>query len=73
MAKKQTKKSSDVAVGIKWSYVALSIFLIGLGVCAVVWPDIGLSTICIAIGAGAVVFGVVRIIAYFLREIRAWR
>lgn len=70
MAKKQTKKSSDVAVGIKWSYVALSIFLIGLGVCAVVWPDIGLSTICIAIGAGAVVFGVVRIIAYFLRETR---
>ena len=68
MAKASAKK--DPTSTVKWSYVVFSLFLIGLGVCAVVWPDIGLATVCIAIGAGATVFGIIRIIVYFLRELR---
>jgi uncharacterized membrane protein HdeD (DUF308 family) len=68
MAKIAGKK--DPAGSVKWSYVVFSLFLMALGVCAVVWPDIGLATVCIAIGAGATVFGIIRIIVYFLRELR---
>lgn len=68
MAKTAAKK--DPAGSVKWSYVVFSLFLIGLGVCAVVWPDIGLSAVCIAMGAAATVFGIIRIIVYFMRELR---
>ena len=66
----KTKAKKDPTSSVKWSYVVFSLFLMALGVCAVVWPDIGLATVCIAIGAGATVFGIIRIIVYFLRELR---
>lgn len=56
---------------IKWVYMLLSLFLIGLGVCLFVWPDIPSVTICCAVGAGAVLFGIVKIVLYFLRELEA--
>lgn len=56
---------------IKWVYMLLSLFLIGLGVCLFVWPNIPSVTICCAVGAGAVLFGIVKIVLYFLRELEA--
>ena len=35
---------------VKWVYVLLSLFLIGVGVCLCLWPDIPSVTICCAIG-----------------------
>lgn len=54
---------------VKWVYVLLSLFLIGLGVCLFLWPDIPSVTICCAVGGGAVLFGIVKIVFYFLREL----
>lgn len=68
MAKAKTAK--DPSQGARWSYIGISAFLIALGVCAVVWPDLGLEALCVAIGVGAVLFGVIRVIVYFMREVR---
>ena len=54
---------------VKWVYVLLSLFLIGVGVCLCLWPDIPSVTICCAIGGGAVLFGIVKIVLYFLNDI----
>ena len=54
---------------VKWVYVLLSLFLIGVGVCLCLWPDIPSVTICCAIGGGAVLFGIVKIVLYFLHDI----
>lgn len=56
---------------VKWVYVVLSIFLMALGVCLFVWPNIPAVTVCCAIGGGAVVLGIVKIVLYFLREVEA--
>jgi len=56
---------------VKWVYVLLSLFLIGLGVCLFLWPDIPSVTICCAVGGGAVLFGIIKIVFYFLRELEA--
>lgn len=54
---------------VKWVYVLLSVFLMGLGACLFLWPDIPAVAICCAIGGGAVVFGIVKIVLYVLREV----
>ena len=54
---------------VKWIYVVLSLFLIAMGVCLFMWPEIPSVTICCAIGGGAVLFGIIKIVFYFLREI----
>lgn len=54
---------------VKWVYVLLSLFLIALGVCLLVIPGIAADSLCLLCGGGAVVFGIVRMILYFLRPI----
>lgn len=54
---------------VKWVYVLLSVFLMALGVCLFVFPNISYVAICCAIGGGAVAFGIVKIVLYFLREV----
>ncbi len=68
MAKEKVKKDSS-ALGAKWSYIGLSVFLIALGVCAMIWADISAEVICIAIGVAVIIFGVIRIIIYFMRKL----
>ncbi len=54
----------------KWTYVVLSLFLIAMGVCIFVWPAITANTICICIGGAALLFGIIKLVAYFVREVR---
>lgn len=56
---------------VKWVYVLLSVFLMALGVCLFLFPDISFAAMCCAIGGGAVVLGIVKIVLYFLREVEA--
>lgn len=56
---------------VKWVYVLLSVFLMALGVCLFLFPDISFVVMCCAIGGGAVVLGIVKIVLYFLREVEA--
>lgn len=65
-----TSGAGTVVARTKWAYIAISVFLTALGVCAVVWPDIGVGVICAAIGVAGVCYGVIRIIVYFLAEVR---
>lgn len=52
---------------IKWGYIIVSVFFLALGVLMVVRPDSSLPLICRCLGILTAIFGVVRIIQYFLR------
>lgn len=54
---------------IRWVYVLLSLFLIGVGVCLFLQPGLSSATVCCAVGLGAMLFGIVKIVLYFLREL----
>ena len=54
---------------IKWAYLLVSIFFIALGVMLVIRPEMSMVYFCRFLGGVAVLFGVLRILGYFLREI----
>jgi uncharacterized membrane protein HdeD (DUF308 family) len=66
----KTGKAASGLSKIKWAYVVISVFLMALGICTFIWPEITAGTICSAMGAAAIVFGIIRIITYFMREVR---
>lgn len=70
MSEAKTQKSAGGFSKIKWAYVVISVFLMALGICTFVWPEITAGTICSAMGAAAIVFGIIRIITYFMRDIK---
>ena len=53
---------------IKWSYVVLSVMFLLLGIYLVVNPETSLIMICRILGAAMAVFGVMKIVLYFIRE-----
>lgn len=52
---------------IKWGYIIVSLFFLALGVLMVVRPDSSLMLICRGLGVLTAVFGLARIIQYFVR------
>ena len=54
---------------IKWSYVVLSAMFLLLGIYLVVNPETSLIMICRILGAALAVFGVMKIVLYFIREV----
>lgn len=56
---------------IRWTYLLLSLFLIGVGVCLFVWPEVSLNMACMIAGGGAAVYGLLKIIIYFVRKVNA--
>ena len=56
---------------IRWAYLLLSIFLIGMGVCLVMWPQLSTDMACMIVGGGAMLFGLVKIVFYFVRQVNA--
>ena len=56
---------------IRWAYLLLSIFLIGIGVCLVMWPELSADLACMVVGGGAMLFGLVKIVFYFVRQVNA--
>ena len=55
---------------IKWANVFISLLLIGIGVCIFVWKTVTTSTLCIAIGAAALLFGILKLVSYFVRDVK---
>ena len=53
---------------IKWAYLLISVFFIALGVLLVVRPDTSMTNFCRFLGGVAILFGIIRVIGYFLRE-----
>jgi uncharacterized membrane protein HdeD (DUF308 family) len=73
MSSTDQKKTWSGISRIRWAYVVMSLFLMALGIITFIWPDITAATICSAIGAASVVFGIIKILTYFMREVRrAW-
>ena len=54
---------------IKWSYVVLSAMFLLLGIFLVANPETSLIMICRILGAAMAVFGVMKIVLYFIREV----
>lgn len=55
----------------KWSYLILTIAVMVLGICLIIWPGISAGVLCYLFGAVLVVAGAVRIGCYFQRGISA--
>ena len=83
MAKEKTKEKAKAKVKAKPSpeqqkarraaliRLGASLLLIILGISMVVWQELSLNTICIVAGSGAIVFGIVMIIIYFVTEVKS--
>ena len=56
---------------IRWTYLLLAFFLVGLGVCLFMWPEVSMDMACMITGGGAVLYGLAKIVVYFVREINA--
>mgnify|MGYP002625602249 CR=1 FL=1 len=54
---------------IKWAYVLVSVFFIVIGVLLILNPETSMIMLCRVLGIGAIVFGLVRVLGYFLREL----
>lgn len=70
MSTADTKKTLSGINRIKWAYVVMSVFLMALGIFTFIWPEITAGMICSAIGAASIVFGIIKILTYFMREIK---
>lgn len=53
----------------KWSYLLLTLAVMALGICLMIWPGISAEILCYILGAILTVVGVVRIVCYFRRGI----
>ena len=55
---------------VRWAYLLLSIFLIAIGVCLIMWPEVSTDMACMIVGGGAMLFGLVKIVFYFVRDVK---
>ncbi len=53
----------------KWCYIVLTIAVMALGICLIVWPDISAEALCSVCGIALLIVGAARIICYFQRGI----
>lgn len=54
---------------LKVVFALISIGLIAMGVCLMIWPGTSAVAICMAMGILAIVYGVVRIVGYFCNDL----
>lgn len=52
----------------KFLFPAMSVFLLVLGLILIIWPVQAMNLSCYILGAGAICFGCVKIVAYFLQR-----
>lgn len=55
---------------VRWAYLLLSIFLIVIGVCLIMWPEVSTDMACMIVGGGAMLFGLIKIVFYFVRDVK---
>lgn len=53
----------------KWGYIALTLLIMALGLCLILWPGISAGVLCNLCGAVLVVAGAMRMVCYFRRGI----
>ena len=56
---------------VRWIYLFLSAILIGIGVCLLMWQEVSISMACYIVAAGAGIFGLVKLVTYFVRHVES--
>lgn len=54
---------------IKWAYITVSVFMIILGILLIIFPKISALTLCCVIGTLITLFGIVKLIGYFSKDL----
>ena len=54
---------------LKVVFALMSVGLMAMGVCLMIWPGASVSAICVGLGVLAVVYGVVRMAGYFCNDL----
>lgn len=55
----------------KWTFIAISLAMILLGLCLIIWPHISATVLCYLFGALILITGIVRIVCYIRRGVSA--
>lgn len=55
----------------KWGYIALTIAVMLLGLCLMIWPGISAGVLCGLFGGVLLLVGAIRIVSYFQRGVSA--
>ena len=50
------------------AYIAMAVALLALGICFIAWPSASAQTVCSLVGAAVALFGMVKLIGYFVRK-----
>lgn len=50
------------------AYIAMAVVLLALGICFIAWPSASAQTVCSLAGAAVALFGMVKLIGYFVRK-----
>lgn len=53
----------------KNAYIAVSVLMLVIGGCLIIWPKTSLSVFCTVTGIAMVVFGIVKLLGYFSKDL----
>ena len=53
----------------KNGYIIMSVLFMVLGACLIIWPDCSMAVFCTAVGIMFIVYGLIKILGYFSRDI----
>ena len=53
----------------KNGYILMSVLFMILGACLIIWPDCSMAVFCTAVGIMLIVYGLIKILGYFSRDI----
>lgn len=62
----------ETAKKLKWTFIGISLAMMILGLCLVIWPYISATVLCYLFGALILLTGIVRIVCYTRRGVSAF-
>ena len=62
-------RSENLIKTAKSSYVSLSLIMCALGMLLLLWPDLSISAIGIMMGCVLTVFGIIKLVGYFSKDL----
>lgn len=54
---------------LKWTFIGISVVMLILGLCLVVWPYFSATVLCYLLGLVTLIAGIVKVICYARREV----
>lgn len=53
----------------KNAYIAVSVLMLVIGGCLIIWPEMSLSVFCVVTGIAMIIFGIVKLLGYFSKDL----